>query len=212
MSRNEKQEREEIEIDLDEINSHIIYDEWGQKICFGDIYKDKKTIVIFLRHFLCFMGKEYVDDLALIPEKMFKDTDVQLVLIGCASWKFIEGFREDTGYAGLLFVDPDRTLYKGIGCLESIKADSIKDSKVSKHIKSGVFMGILKSAWRGMKYRQMQGDLNQLGGAFVIGPGAEVHYQHFDLTAADQAPINDLLLTCGLSPVNFENDQRVLTV
>jgi hypothetical protein len=45
---------------------------------------------------------------------------------------------------------------------------------VSKHIKSNIFMGILKSAWRGMEYKEMQGDINQLGGAFIFGPGKKV--------------------------------------
>ena len=108
-----------------------------------------------------------------------------------------QGYREDTGYGGLLFVDPDRSLYKKIGCLETMRADAVKDSKgctviiqsglnnifpsfwwlVSKHIKSGVFMGILKSAWRGMKHRQLQGDLNQLGGAFILGPGPSMMFK-----------------------------------
>ena len=32
-------------------------------------------------------------------------------------------------------------------------------------------MGILKSTWRGMQYREMQGDMNQQGAAMIVGPG-----------------------------------------
>ena len=41
----------------------------------------------------------------------------------------------------------------------------------SKHVKSNFITGVLKSTWRGMTYREMQGDVNQQGGAFIIGPG-----------------------------------------
>lgn len=101
----------------------------------------------------------------LMPQYSFlKEADIQLVLIGCAPWKFIEvntgsqsfwvyfsvsllclllvlsslnhcsfrfaqSFRSDTGYQGLLFVDPDRQLYKKIGCLDCVKSDSLKNSR-----------------------------------------------------------------------------------
>ena len=41
----------------------------------------------------------------------------------------------------------------------------------SQHVKSGLFAGVFKSMWRGMKHREYQGDTNQQGGAFVLGPG-----------------------------------------
>ena len=34
-----------------------------------------------------------------------------------------------------------------------------------------MLLGILKSTWRGMEYREMQGDINQQGGSLVMGPG-----------------------------------------
>lgn len=41
----------------------------------------------------------------------------------------------------------------------------------SKHVKSGLIMGVLKATWRGMKYCEMQGDNDQQGGSFIVGPG-----------------------------------------
>lgn len=32
-------------------------------------------------------------------------------------------------------------------------------------------MGVVKSTWRGMKYSENQGDMNQQGGALILGPG-----------------------------------------
>ena len=39
------------------------------------------------------------------------------------------------------------------------------------HVKSGVLSGIAQSTWRGMKFKKMQGDMNQQGGALILGPG-----------------------------------------
>ena len=41
----------------------------------------------------------------------------------------------------------------------------------SRHVKSNMVTGVFKSMWRGMKFREFQGDMNQQGGAFICGPG-----------------------------------------
>lgn len=43
----------------------------------------------------------------------------------------------------------------------------------SAHVKSGIFMGQMKSMWRAMTSPvfDFQGDLHQQGGAIIAGPG-----------------------------------------
>lgn len=43
----------------------------------------------------------------------------------------------------------------------------------SPHVKSGMFMGQMKSIWRAMTSPvfDFQGDLHQQGGAIIVGPG-----------------------------------------
>jgi len=41
----------------------------------------------------------------------------------------------------------------------------------SKHVKSNFLSGVLQSTLRGLRYCEMQGDINQQGGAFILGPG-----------------------------------------
>ena len=38
-------------------------------------------------------------------------------------------------------------------------------------MKSGFLSGVLQSTVRGLRYCEMQGDINQQGGAFILGPG-----------------------------------------
>lgn len=41
----------------------------------------------------------------------------------------------------------------------------------SKHVKSGALTGIIQSVWRGMQFCELQGDIEQQGGALILGPG-----------------------------------------
>lgn len=41
----------------------------------------------------------------------------------------------------------------------------------SRHVKQNMFMGVMRSIWRSMKYQEFQGNVQQQGGALVVGPG-----------------------------------------
>ncbi|KAK6179391.1 hypothetical protein SNE40_011763 [Patella caerulea] len=207
ISRGPRQELEDV--DLAKVADMSVYDENGNKIRFGDIYKKQKTIIVFTRHFLCFICKEYVEDLALIPLEYLQAADVRLVVIGPAPHKFIKSFREVTGYNYTLYCDPDREIYKAFGLSEKLSAGSLTGSK---HIKSGFIMGVLRSTWRAMKVREYQGDIKQQGGAFILGPGDELQFSHIDQSSTDHIAINDLLHEAGVQPVSFPNDPRVLQI
>ena len=64
----------------------------------------------------------------------------------------------------------------------------------SKHIKSNYIMGTLRAAWRGMKFCEFMGDINQQGGAFVLGPGK----------------CHEVIVCC--LPVKFDEDTFCLNV
>jgi len=53
----------------------------------------------------------------------------------------------------------------------------------SEHVKSSKLGGILKSTFQTMKSMQLQGDIKQQGGQFVLGPGMFMVYtviKHID--------------------------------
>ncbi|KAJ8305587.1 hypothetical protein KUTeg_016132 [Tegillarca granosa] len=197
MSRGEK---EEYVIDFNKLGNHIVYDENGNKIRFGDVYKHQKTIIVFTRHFLCFMCKDYVEDLAIIPLEYLQEANVRVVVIGPAPYKFIR-------YT--LYTDPERELYSAL----KLKSDVIPGPpKGSKHVKQSTFMGILQSTWRAMKAKEYQGNIHQQGGAFIFGPGDVCHYYHIDQDSSGHAPINDLLEAAGVQQVSFPKDSRIQTL
>ncbi|ESP00625.1 hypothetical protein LOTGIDRAFT_112250 [Lottia gigantea] len=209
ISRGVRQETEVDELDLVSIGNQIVFDENGNKIKFGDVYKKQKTIIVFTRHLLCFMCKEYVEDLAVVPLEYLQDADVRIVVICPAPHKFIKPFRKVTGYNYSMYSDPDRNIYKAFGFKEKLTSTTLSKSK---HVKSGFIMGVLSSTWRAMKVQEYQGDVKQQGGSLIIGPGNIIHYSHLDQNPTDHMAINDLLQISGVQTVSFPRDPRVIQV
>ncbi|KAL5015894.1 hypothetical protein ScPMuIL_005483 [Solemya velum] len=206
MSRGDKPEAL---FNFPKMSNMYVYDEMGNKVKFGDIYKKQKTIIVFVRHFLCFICKDYVEDLALVPLEYLQEADVRIVIIGPAPFKFIKEFKKLTGCLYTMYCDPDRNLYKALGCLE--KKD-FGDLSKSKHVKSSAMMGMIQSTWRAMKGKEFQGEISQQGASLIIGPGDVLHYSHIDQEAIDHTPINSLLHIAGVQQVSFPGDPRVQVV
>lgn len=199
--------RKEAEIDFDKLKELLVCDEMGNKIRFSDIYKKQKTIIVLTRHFLDFITKEYVEDLAIIPLEYLQGADVRLVVIGPAPFKFIKSFRKLTGYQYTMYCDPNGEVYKALGCASKLACGPLNNSK---HVKSGVMMGFLSSMWRAMQVQEYQGDPKQQGAALIMGPGDVLHFSHIDESASDHVNINDLLEEAGVQKVSFPKDQRVI--
>ncbi|KAK3581920.1 hypothetical protein CHS0354_037593 [Potamilus streckersoni] len=206
MSRTEKPE---YEMDFSKIRDCIVYDAMGNKIRFGDIYKNQKTVIIFVRHFLDFIAKDYVEDLGAIPLEYLQEANVRLVVIGPAPYKFISDFKKETGYQYTLYCDPDRELYQKLGLKYKMESVSLN---ASRHVKQNVLMGMIRNTWKIMRVQEWEGDIKQQGGTFILGPGEQMHYHHVDNNAVDHAPINEVLQAAGVQPVSFPRDPRVQEV
>ncbi|XP_067952063.1 peroxiredoxin-like 2C [Watersipora subatra] len=210
MGREGEEEGGESGLDWEAINEYIVETEYDADISFKRVYHDATTIVIFIRHFLCFTAKEYVEDLAKIPKQSLEDKRVRLVIIGCGETKFMKRFRRDTGYWAEFYTDRTRELYKLMGC--KISPD-LGNLAVSKHTKSSFITGVVRSAIRSTAFPgEHQGDLEQQGGAFILGPGEKCHFAHIDRNGSDHYPINKLLDMVGVPNVRFAKDSGVLTV
>ncbi|XP_057687648.1 peroxiredoxin-like 2C isoform X3 [Corythoichthys intestinalis] len=202
-----------VSVDLREVEDCVIYDRHGTCIPFKSLFQDRKSIIIFVRNFLCYSCKEYVDDLSKIPEVILKGAGVSLVVIGQSAHHHIQPFCSLTGYAHEIYVDPKRIIYQKLGMKREAKfTDS---AQPSPHVKSGVFMGQMKSLWRAITSPvfDFQGDIYQQGGAIIAGPGPQVHFLHFDANHLDHMPINWLLQLAGIEvTLNFSKQAKVIHV
>ncbi|XP_072243815.1 peroxiredoxin-like 2C [Leuresthes tenuis] len=201
------------EINLKDVEDFLIYDRRGVSIPFKSLYQDRKTVVIFVRNFLCYSCKEYVDDLSKVPRGALEDARVSLVVIGQSSHHHIEPFCLLTGYPYEMYVDPERCIYQKLGMKREEKfTDS---AHPSPHVKSGLLMGQMKSIWRAMTSPafDFQGDLHQQGGAIIAGPGPRVHFWHFDMNRLDHMPISWLLQLAGVQQtLDFSDKPKIIHV
>ncbi|KAK3794408.1 hypothetical protein RRG08_019375 [Elysia crispata] len=181
----------------------------GAVCCIMQDIRTHLFCLFYPQHFLDFITKEYCEDISIIPLEYLQNAEVRLVVIGPAPHRFIKPFRQLTGLNHTLYVDPDREIYKALGCVENLVAGSLE---TSKHIKSGFLSGVASSVWRAMRSsgrKEFQGDIKQQGGSFVMGPGDVCQFSHIDQGSTDHCQLNDLLSAAGVMNVSFPKDPRV---
>ncbi|KAM4879113.1 peroxiredoxin-like 2C isoform 2-T2 [Sylvia borin] len=171
----------------------LVLDADGRSVPFQALYAEQKAIVLFVRNFLCYTCKEYVEDLAKVPKA------------------FLQPFCSLTGYTHEMYVDPQREIYKILGMK---RGEGNNVSVRSPHVKSNTFLGSIRSIWRAMTGPafDFQGDPIQQGGALIIGPGNEVHFLHLDKNRLDHVPINTVLQLAGIKTVNFSNKTQIIDI
>ncbi|NXD43808.1 AAED1 protein, partial [Copsychus sechellarum] len=183
----------------------------GRSVPFPALYAEQKAIVLFVRNFLCYTCKEYVEDLAKVPKAFLQESNVRLIVIGQSSYHHIKPFCSLTGYTHEMYVDPQREIYKVLGMK---RGEGNKVSVRSPHVKSNTLLGSIRSIWRAMTGPafDFQGDPAQQGGALIIGPGNEVHFLHLDKNRLDHVPINTVLQLAGVKTVNFSNKPQIIDI
>ncbi|XP_055555635.1 peroxiredoxin-like 2C isoform X2 [Falco cherrug] len=180
-------------VELREAARCLVVDADGRSVPFKALYGEQKAIVVFVRNFLCYTCKEYVEDLAKVPKA------------------FLQPFCSLTGYTHEMYVDPQREIYKTLGMK---RGEGSNISVRSPHVKSNTLLGSIRSVWRAMTGPafDFQGDPAQQGGALILGPGNEVHFFHLDKNRLDHVPINTVLQLAGVKPVNFTNKPQIIDI
>ncbi|XP_056380374.1 peroxiredoxin-like 2C isoform X2 [Hyla sarda] len=196
--------------DLELAATCLLRDQYGKTLEFGDLYRDSTAIIIFVRNFLCYTCKEYVEDLAKVPKSYLKAAGVRLIVIGQSSYQHIQQFCSLTKFSHEIYVDTGREIY----CKLGMKKGESSSSSGSPHVKSNMITGSVKSIWRAMKSPafDFQGDPAQQGGALIVGPGNRVHFLHRDLNRYDHVPISSLLQYAGVQTVHFGEKPQILEV
>ncbi|XP_016112753.1 thioredoxin-like protein AAED1 [Sinocyclocheilus grahami] len=197
---------------ISDLSDCLIFDRHGLSKTFNSLFQHNKAIIVFVRNFLCYTCKEYVEDLGKIPQQMLQESNVRLVVIGQSSWCHIEAFCSLTGYSHEIYVDPERQIYKKLGMR---RGETYMETPCSSpHVKSGVLLGSLRSLWRAVTSPvfDFQGDPLQQGGALIAGPAPEVHFAHFDMNRLDHMPINWLLQLAGLQTLDFSEAHKIIDI
>ncbi|XP_061964027.1 thioredoxin-like protein AAED1, chloroplastic isoform X1 [Populus nigra] len=171
-----------------------VFDLNGNAIPISDLWKDRKAVVAFARHFGCLLCRRRADYLAAKKDIM-DASGVALVLIGPGSVDQAKTFSEQTKFKGEVYADPSHSSYKALQFV----------SGVSTIFTPKAGLKIIQSYMEG--YRQdwklsFEGDTVakggwQQGGIIVAGPGkTNISYIHKDKEAGDDPVIEDIIKAC----------------
>ncbi|KAL0289379.1 UNVERIFIED_CONTAM: Thioredoxin-like protein AAED1, chloroplastic [Sesamum calycinum] len=175
------------------ISSSAVYNLDGKGIPISDLWKDRKAVVAFARHFGCVLCRKRADYLAAEKDKM-DAAGVALVLIA-PHIDQAKAFYEQTKFKGEVYADPSYSSYEALKFV----------SGVSTTFTPGAGLKIIQAYVEG--YRQdwalsFEKDTRtrggwQQGGIIVAGPGKNsISYIHKDKEAGDDPNIEDILKAC----------------
>ncbi|XP_042475373.1 thioredoxin-like protein AAED1, chloroplastic isoform X1 [Macadamia integrifolia] len=176
------------------LDSVEVLDLNGKAIPISDLWKDRKAVVAFARHFGCVLCRRRADFLASKKDRM-DASGVALVLIGPGSVDQAKVFSSQTQFQGEVYADPSHSSYKALSFV----------SGISTTFTPGAGLKIIQSYMEG--YRQdwelsFEKDTRtrggwQQGGIIVAGPGkSNISYIHKDKEAGDDPDIEDVLKAC----------------
>ncbi|KAL1703664.1 AhpC/TSA antioxidant enzyme-domain-containing protein [Schizophyllum commune] len=202
-----------------------VYDAQGKKVKFGSIYAENKTVVVFIRHFLCGNCQSYVTALAqaTAPETL-KTANVHLAVVGCGDPGFIREYAERTGFHGAMYADPDRKVFRALDMNIETLDRTPAGQEPKKYLPQGNIVtravgGItvsgttLRLRRRELMLRDVaasfqepvaagkQGKISQLGGEFILGPGNVCTFASRMKHTEDHVEVDELLKHAGIGGV-----------
>jgi len=195
---------------LSKVSELEVTDVSGKKVSFGSLFAKRRVIVVFIRHFFCGVCQQYVAQLNSESEKLskaFEETNTEIVVIGCGDWQPIEKYSEFTGFpSSKIYADPSRKVFHGLGMNIESLARTPAGQKRRSYLTENFMKGALWSTWRTLMNISLlgkQGNMAQLGGEFIMGPGNQCDFAHRMQHTEDHAEISELLEKSGLQNVHI---------
>ncbi|KAF8712463.1 hypothetical protein AX14_013071 [Amanita brunnescens Koide BX004] len=178
----------------------IIYNSTGEEVKFGSLFEAHKTIVVFVRHFFCGACQAYVSQLTDRAQSVLDTSNIKIVVIGCGEWALISTYAEMTGFAGPIFADPSRELYHALGMTIETLSTTPKGQKKRSYLTGSFFVRSVQSAWKALQHATFigkQGNISQLGGEFIFGPGKTCTFAYRMQHTEDHIEVAELLEAAG---------------
>ncbi|GJW26794.1 thioredoxin-like protein AAED1, chloroplastic [Tanacetum coccineum] len=171
-----------------------VFDVNGNSILISDLWKDRKAVVAFARHFGCVLCRKRADMLAAKKDRM-DASGVALVLIGPGSVDQARVFSEQTNFKGEVYADPSYASYKALSFVSGVTTTFTPGSAL-KIIEA--YMEGYRQDWELSfeKDTRTRGGWQQ-GGIIVAGPGiSNISYIHKDKEAGDDPEVEEIMKVC----------------
>ncbi|KAG9040389.1 hypothetical protein FS837_000716 [Tulasnella sp. UAMH 9824] len=191
--------------DIYEASLIPVWDKEGHKVAFGKLFEDQVTIVIFIRHFWCPMCQDYMKSIVkeLEPGRLAQ-ARVKLIVIGCGDPAMIRSYNDKIVKSPFeMYTDPKLILFSALG-MTLKTTDGGPEERKGGYVKHGTFMGTLNVIGRALMSMapnvlvKKGGDIKQLGGEFILGPGLRCRFAHRMSTTRNHAPIREVAINAGV--------------
>ncbi|CAA7269852.1 unnamed protein product [Cyclocybe aegerita] len=200
-----------------------VLDAKGEKVKFGSIIEGQKTVVgtssvvydsarVFHLTLLKLCPhlplidqacQAYVEQLASVPQDSLTQAGTKIVIIGCGEAAAILHYTETTKFTGAIYADPSRELYHALGMtIENLQRTPAGEERPSYLRGMSLLGGTLRSIWRGPVRKPTligkQGNISQLGGEFIFGPGNKCSFASRMKHTEDHIEVADLMKEAGV--------------
>ncbi|XP_076945070.1 thioredoxin-like protein AAED1, chloroplastic [Bidens hawaiensis] len=170
-----------------------VFDLDGNPVLISDLWKDRKAVVAFARHFGCLLCRKRADMLAAKKDKM-DASGVALVLIGPGGVDQARTFYEQTKFKGEVYADTSYASYKALNFVSGVTATFTPTSTL-KIIEA--YMEGYRQDWAISFEKDTRGGWWKQGGIMVAGPGiSNISYIHKDKEAGDDPDVEEILEAC----------------
>lgn len=151
------------------------------------------------------MCRDYVKAVVASSEKYKEElksagiTDESFVLIGLGAASWLKRYREDTGFKGKMFTDPEKKVQEALALIHVNSMSELRgDGSSSEYVQSNIW-GL---GWSALKFYQaggssQLGDAMQQGAVFVLDKDAKALFHHFERFPSDHAKIEDVFRSSG---------------
>ncbi|ORY32615.1 AhpC/TSA antioxidant enzyme-domain-containing protein, partial [Naematelia encephala] len=177
-----------------------VVDEAGASVKFGDLVRNRKTIVVFIRHWFCPLCAQYMNSiLAEVSLDALQEAEVDLIIIGNGSAKMLNGYRNKAFKCPFkMYTDPTLALYRKLG-LTRQTGNAGPDTDKGAYLIQTPLESTIQTIKRATQMPlRNPGHFTQLGGEFIFDSTLQVSYTHRMSTTRDHAPIRDVCEEAGV--------------
>ncbi|WWC61644.1 uncharacterized protein I303_104228 [Kwoniella dejecticola CBS 10117] len=209
-----KEKKERIRIEKESFDEHTppthkalfeaslmeVVDEHGLRYKFGDLVRNRKTIVIFIRHWYCPLCAQYMNSiLAEVSHDALEEADVDLIIIGNGSDKMLNGYRNKSFRCPFkIYTDPTLALYRALG-LTRQTGDGGQEEDKGDYLVQSAKESTIQTIKRATKMPiRNPGHFTQLGGEFIFNGTLNVGYTHRMINTRSHQPIRDICEKAGV--------------
>ncbi|KAL9268413.1 Thioredoxin-like protein [Drosera capensis] len=166
----------------------------GKGVVISDLWKDRRAVVAFARHFGCVLCRKRAHYLGAKKEQM-DASGVALILIGPGTVEQAKSFSQQTKFEGEIYADPNHASYEALRFISG--ASTTFTPKAGLKIIESYMEGYRQDWKLSFEKHTVQRGGWQQGGILVAGPGkSNISCIHRDTEAGDDPPIEDVLKAC----------------